>query len=66
MTMMSNHDYNKIKILHKLSCLSWFIEKHAIPDAQKDRDQRCIDAYQQLKAALDNHIEQLRQSLCSE
>ena len=33
MPKLSNCDYNKIKVVHDLSRLQWFLEKHAIPDA---------------------------------
>lgn len=54
--MMNNAKYNKIKILHDLSALCWFIEMHALADAQKAGDKDCIALLEQLRKDLDKQI----------
>lgn len=54
--MMNNAKYNKIKVLHDLSALCWFIEMHALADAQKSGDKECIDLLEQLKKDLEKQI----------
>jgi hypothetical protein len=62
--MLDNCTYNKIKLLHELSCVAWFVEKHALQDAQAAGDAACIQMLQDLEKDIRNHIERLRQTLC--
>ena len=62
--MLMNNRYNKIRLLNDLSQICWFLEKHAIADAEKDNDQCCINAFKQLKQQIDNQIEKLQEALC--
>ena len=55
--MLSNNKYNKNKILHDLSCLCWFIDKHAIDEARKSNDQELVRNLEKLKQDLDKQIE---------
>ena len=55
--MLSNNKYNKNKILHDLSCLCWFVDKHAIDEAKKANDQELAKNLEKLKHDLDKHIE---------
>ena len=59
--MLDNSHYNKIKLMHDLSGLLWFIKKHAHEDAQKAQDKACADFLKQLEADLNKHVEQLTQ-----
>lgn len=62
--ILDNCSYNKIKLIHELSTLAWFIDKHALADAQKAGDQACIDALQALYRDLTKHLEKLQTSMC--
>ena len=53
---MHNCKYDKIKIAHKLSCLSWFIEKHGKEDAKKVGDIQCVAAMENLHKDLQKHL----------
>lgn len=62
--MLDNTSYNKIKLLYKLSDLSWFIEKHAILDAQNAGDPACAEMLIALQRDMQKHIEKLQRSAC--
>lgn len=62
--MLDNASYNKIKTLCKLSELSWFIEKHALLDAQSAGDPVCAEMLLALQRDLQKHIEKLQRSVC--
>ena len=59
-SMVCNCNYNKIKLLYKLSVLSACVEKHAIRDAEKDSHPLCAEECKELKQDLERHIEKLR------
>ena len=58
--MVCNCNYDKTKILYKLSKLAVFIEKHAMHDANKDGHPLCAEEYKELKHDLERHAEKLR------
>ncbi len=62
--MLDNSSYNKVKMLYKLSELTWFIEKHAIVDAQNAGDTACAETMMALQRDLQKHIEKLQRSVC--
>lgn len=62
--MLNNCYYNKIKLLHELSSIVWFVEKHALKDAQEASDQECVKTLQDLSKNLDQHIDNLKKQLC--
>ena len=61
--MLSNCNYDKTKLLYKLSKISGFIEKHAIKDAEHDDHPLCADEYRELKQDLEKHMEKLRMAV---
>jgi hypothetical protein len=63
--MLDNSSYDKVKLLHELSCLDWFIEKHAIKDAQSAGDAEFEEALSILKKDLERHIEKIRGMVCT-
>lgn len=63
--MMKDSTYNKVKILHHLSSLYWFIQKHALPDAER-ADTAYIKLLEDLKKDLDKHIGQFEKNTCKE
>jgi len=64
--MLDNSCYNKIKLMHDLSALIWFIKKHAGDDAQKASDKTCIDLLNKLEEDLDRHLHQLKHMICEQ
>lgn len=63
--MLSNCKYNKIKLLHELSTMLWFLEKCGIQDAKDAGDTECIKAFNELKESLTKHIDNLDASIGS-
>lgn len=62
--MFKNRHYDKIKILHSLSCLTWFMEKHAIQDAKNENHTECTQAFEELKKDLTHRLEKIDSLLC--
>ena len=62
--MLDNCTYNKIKMVYKISDLCWFIEKHAIEDAEKAGDMECAEILRGLQKDLEKHLEKVNKSLC--
>jgi len=58
--MLCNCNYDKTKLLYKISVLANFLEKHAIRDAEKDSHPLCAEEYRELKQDLERHLEKLR------
>ncbi len=61
---LRNCEYDKVKLLHDLSCIHWFLEKHGEPDAKKDGDAECSRLFAKIKEDLAGHIDQLTQMVC--
>ena len=61
--MLNDCKYNKIKLLHELSCMAWFLEKHAVPNAQDSGEGECVEIFKTLKNDLDKHIANLERDL---
>jgi hypothetical protein len=60
---LNNDTYNKTKLVHELGSIAWFLEKHAIKDAQAAKDKDCVKVLQDLEKDLHKHISQLQQAL---
>lgn len=58
--MLHNSDYNKVKILHDLCALHWFVEKHAVADAQAAQDNELVALLQDLSKMLDTYEQTLQ------
>ena len=58
--MLCSCNYDKTKLLYKLSVLASFIEKHAVKDAEHDGHPLCAEEYRELKNDLEKHMEKLR------
>jgi hypothetical protein len=63
--ILDNGTYNKMKLLHELSRLTWFLEKHALDDAQAAGDQEFIVLLTKLQHDLTLHLEKLQSSACT-
>ena len=59
---LNNCDYDKIKILHELSSILWFIKKHALVDAQQDDE--CSPFLNRLESDLEKHVTELKEMVC--
>jgi hypothetical protein len=59
---LNNGDYDKIKILHELSSISWFIKKHALEDLPKDTETFAF--LKQLESSLEKHVAKLKDMVC--
>jgi len=57
--MLNNVRYDKIKLLHKLCRLVWFIEKHGIKDAEQAGDQKALELMQNLQKDLQSYLHKL-------
>ncbi len=64
--MLDNCCYNKIKLIHDLSGMVWFIKKYAIEDAQKANDTACVELLTKLQEDLHKHQHQLKHMICEE
>lgn len=62
--MLDNSSYNKIKLMHEVSKIIWFIDKHAILDAQNAGDRQSIDQLIGLRKDLEKHLEKIRTTVC--
>ena len=62
--ILDNSTYNKVKMLCKLSEICWFIDKHAIKDAENAGDAECIEMMRAIHKDLEKHIEKLQKSAC--
>lgn len=63
--MMKNSSYNTIKLLHQLSEIIWFIEKHALDDAQNAGDALCVETLKALHANLEDQLSELQKLIKS-
>ena len=63
MATIHNHFYDKIKIMHELSCLAWFIEQHALQDAQKASDDTFKQYLQKLHSELSRNLAELKEQI---
>lgn len=61
---MGNCAYDCVKILHKVSRLAWFLEKHGEGDAQATNHQECRQAMQELHKELDVYVTKFRSLVC--
>ena len=61
--MLCNCNYNKTKVLYKLSALATFIDKHAVRDAEKDGHPLCGQEFIELKHDVEKHMEKIREAI---
>ena len=62
--MLKNGCYDKVKLLHKLSCIAWFIDKHAKEDARKENDAECLALLEGLEKDITKYTEKLHKIIC--
>lgn len=56
---MNDCNYDKIKMIHHLSKIVTFIDRHAVTDAERENHPLCAEEYKELKKDLEKHIEKL-------
>ena len=61
--MLNDCKYDKIKLLHELSSLAWFLDKCGLQDAQKSGSPQCLDLFKELRKDLDKYIKALDGSI---
>lgn len=55
--------YDKIKLLHQLSGIEWFINKHAHPDAHKVGDESFKELLENMCVTLNQYIQSLEEGI---
>lgn len=63
--MLDNSTYNKAKIVHELSRICWFIENHALTDAQKANDEKWETELLKLRKDLGDYLKRMDDCICS-
>ncbi len=63
--MLNHCMYDKIKLVHELSSILWFIEKHGKHDAKAAEDMKCHDMLEKLALDLEKYVKQLEESICT-
>jgi len=58
--MLENCKYDKIKLLHELSSIAWFIEKHAKINAKNNGQIDCYNLYQSILLDLEKQINKIQ------
>lgn len=61
--MLNNCNYNKVRLLHDLSRIDWYLKKHAKEDAKKHGHELCIKMCEEIEADVEKHIEKLREAI---
>ena len=56
--MLTDCEYDKIRIKHDLCRLQWFLTRHAIANAEKD-DKEIIGLYQDMEKTIENYISKI-------
>lgn len=62
--MLNDCTYDAITLLKKISCTMWFIKKHALEEAQSQKNSECATLYENLYKDLEKYIEPLKKELC--
>lgn len=64
MVKLKNCLYNKIKLMHELSSILWFIEKHAHNDVAQGGSTECVALLEELERDLEKHVTQIQKIIC--
>lgn len=62
--LLDNASYDKIKLVHEISRIIWFIDKHALVDANNAGDMQYADILIGLRKDLERHLQKLQTSVC--
>lgn len=58
--MLEDCNYSKVRLLHDLSRLSWYVEKHAKENAGSAGHVLCGKLYEEMHDDLEKYMEKLR------
>jgi len=61
--MLKDCNYNKVKLIHDISRILNFINKHAIPDAEAENHPLCVEMHKELAADLEKHLAKLSEAV---
>jgi len=61
--MLSQCNYNKVRLLHDLSRIVWFLKKHAKEDAKSEGHEDCMKMCEELEADLEKHINKIKNGI---
>lgn len=61
--LLNNCNYDKIRLLHDLSRIAWYIQKHAKNDAKQENYALCKSMYNELGKDIEKHIEKLKAAI---
>jgi len=61
--MLEDCNYNKVKLLHDLSKIASFLERHAQKNAEEKGHPLCKEMYSELGTDIEKHIDKLRQAV---
>lgn len=62
--MLDNASYNKVKLIHEISRIIWFIDKHGLTDASNAGDRECMDILIGIRKDLEKSLEKLQKNVC--
>ena len=61
--MLDDCNYNKIRLLHDVSRIVWYLEHHAKKDAKESGHELCHAMCVELQADLEKHMEKLKEAI---
>jgi len=61
--MLSNCNYNKIRLLHDLSRIVWYLKKHAKEDAKAEGHEDCHKMCEELEADMERHMDKIKATI---
>jgi hypothetical protein len=61
--MLNHCNYNKVRLLHDLSRIVWFLKKHAKEDAKKEGHEACMKMCEDLEVDLEKHIDKIKNNI---
>ena len=61
--MLKDCNYNKVRLLHDLSRIVWYLKKHAKEDAKTEGHELCYAMYEELEKDLEKHMDKLKQAI---
>jgi|KBSMisStaDraftv2_1062788.scaffolds.fasta_scaffold2100291_2 hypothetical protein len=64
MAKLNNCVYNKIKLLHELSSILWFIERHANIDEAHGGSKECLAMLGELERDLEKYVDRIKAVVC--
>lgn len=62
---LDNVDYDKVKLLYKMSRIVWFIEKHAAMEAKRAGDRELLELLEEIREKNEQFVEHLQGLICS-